>query len=74
MGLYIALGFFWLFSAFKKPLQNPAIITIMVFTGGLVLGRLLSYFIDGQPQPILLIYIVLEFVLFPIAYWVYKQP
>ncbi|MGC9461277.1 DUF4345 domain-containing protein, partial [Vibrio genomosp. F10] len=74
MCLYIALGLFWLFSAFNKSYRNPALVTVIVFTGGLVIGRVISYFVDGIPQPILLLYIGLEFALVPIAYWVFKQP
>jgi len=74
MCLYLALSFFWLYSAFKPAFRNPALLSIVMFTGGLVVGRLISYFVDGQPQPILLLYIGLEFLLTPIAYWVYKLP
>ena len=74
MCLYLALSFFWLYSAFKPSFRNPALLSIVMFTGGLVVGRLISYFADGQPQPILLLYIGLEFLLTPIAYWVYKLP
>jgi uncharacterized protein YacL len=74
MGLYLALGLFGLYSAFNQSYRNPALVTVMIFTGGLVIGRLISYVTDGQPQPILLVYIVLEFLLLPIAYWVLKQP
>jgi len=74
MCLYLALGLFWLYSAFNEAYRNAAILTVIVFTGGLVIGRILSYFVDGQPQPILILYIVLEFVLVPIAYWVFKLP
>lgn len=74
MCLYIALGLFWLYSAFNKDYRNPALVTVMLFAGGLVTGRLISYFEDGTPQPILLLYIGLEFVFVPVAYWVFKQP
>ena len=50
----------------------PNLLTIVVFTAGLVIGRIISYFADGQPQPLLIIYIGLEFVLLPIAYWVFR--
>lgn len=74
MCLYLALGLFWLFAAFNKSYRNPALVTVIVFTGGLVIGRVISYFVDGVPQPILLLYIGLEFALVPIAYWIFKQP
>ncbi len=74
MCLYLALGLFWLYSAFNQAYRNPALLTVVLFAGGLVVGRLISYFVDGQPQPILILYIGLEFVLAPIAYWIYKLP
>ncbi|MGF1527782.1 MAG: DUF4345 domain-containing protein [Candidatus Competibacterales bacterium] len=74
MCLYLALGLFWLYSAFNMAYRNPALLTIVLFTGSLVVGRLISYFADGQPQPILVLYIGLEFVLAPAAYWIFRLP
>jgi uncharacterized protein YacL len=74
MCLYLALGLFWLYSAFNEAYRNPALLTVILFTGGLVTGRIISYFADGQPQPILILYIGLEFVLVPIAIWVFRLP
>ncbi|MEW8682607.1 MAG: DUF4345 domain-containing protein [Candidatus Thiodiazotropha endolucinida] len=66
------LGIFWLYSAFNEAYRNPALLTVILFTGGLVTGRIISYFADGQPQPILILYIGLEFVHVPVAYWVFR--
>jgi uncharacterized protein YacL len=74
MCLYLALGLFWLYSAFNAAYRNPALLTVILFTGGLVTGRIISYFLDGQPQPILILYIGLEFVLLPVAYWAFRLP
>ena len=74
MCLYLALGLFWLYSAFNESYRNPALLTVILFTGGLVTGRIISYFADGQPQPILILYIGLEFVLVPVAFWVFRLP
>ena len=74
MGLYLALGLFWLFAAFNPAYRNAALLTVFVFTAGLAIGRIISYFADGRPQPLLILYIGLEFVLAPIAYWVFKLP
>jgi len=74
MCLYLALGLFWLFSAFSDKYRNTAILTTIIFAGGLVLGRILSLFTDGQPSPILLLYIAMEFALVPIAFWIFKLP
>ena len=73
MALYLALGGFWLYSAFSDRLRDPAILTSMVFAGGLVAGRVLSFVLDGQPSPLLMFYAGLEFVIIPIAWWIYSR-
>jgi hypothetical protein len=74
MGLYLALGLFWLFAAFTPAYRNAALLTVVVFTAGLAIGRIISYFADGRPQPLLILYIGLELALVPIAYWVFRLP
>ena len=74
MCLYLALGLFWLYGAFNDAYRNFAVLTIIIFSGGLVTGRIISIFADGQPSGILTLYIVMEFVLVPVAYWVFKLP
>jgi hypothetical protein len=74
MGLYLALGGFWLYAAFSDRLRNAAILTTIVFAGGLVIGRLLSFIVDGQPAPLLMFYAALEFTIIPLALWVYARP
>ena len=74
MCLYLALGLFWLFSAFNVKYRNTAVLTTGIFAGGLVTGRIISLFADGQPQSILILYIAMEFMLVPVAYWVFKLP
>ncbi len=70
MCLYLALGCFWLFSAFSETHRNTAILTTILFAGGLVTGRIMSFIVDGQPAPLLLIYAAMEFAssLSPIGY------
>ena len=72
MGLYLALGLFWLYAAFHEKLRNTAILTTIIFSAGLVSGRLLSFLIDGKPSPLLLTYAVLELSLIPIAIFIYR--
>ncbi|MEI8179385.1 DUF4345 domain-containing protein [Aestuariivirga sp.] len=72
-GLYLALGCFWLYAAFRPDYRNVAILTTAVFAGGLVLGRFLSFALDGWPSPILVFYTVLELGLVPIALWVLRR-
>jgi hypothetical protein len=74
MCLYLALGAFWLFCALSDKNKNTAILTTIVFAGGLVVGRLLSFSIDGLPSALLIFYAALECAFIPLAWWVYKQP
>ena len=74
MCLYLALGVFWLFCALKDRHKSAAILTTIVFAGGLVVGRLLSFALDGLPSPLLILYAALEFAIVPLAWWIYKQP
>ena len=74
MCLYLALGCFWLFSAFSDTHRNTAILTTILFAGGLVIGRLVSFIVDGQPAPLLMIYAAMEFALVPVGYRIYTRP
>jgi hypothetical protein len=74
MCLYLTLGLFWLFSAFSDKYRNTAVLTTVIFASGLVIGRIISFFADGQPSPILLLYIIMEFLLVPVAYWIFRLP
>lgn len=74
MGLYLAFGLFWLFSAFSDMYRNTALLTTMIFSAGLVVGRIISVFADGQPSPLLVLYILMEITLVPIAYLVFRLP
>ena len=74
MGLYLVLGTFWLFAAFSDKYRNFAVLSIVLFAGGLVSGRIISLFIDGQPSGILMLYVVMELAFVPIAYWVFRLP
>jgi hypothetical protein len=49
-------------------------LTIVIFSGGLVAGRIVSLFADGQPAPLLVIYIGIELVFLPISLWVFRLP
>lgn len=72
MCLYIGLGLFWLYAAFQDTYRNTAILTVIIFCGGLVTGRVISLALEGQPAPILILYIAMEFAIVPIGYWILK--
>jgi hypothetical protein len=60
MGLYLAMIVFWILGATRESLRFSALCSVVVFMGGLAVGRLLSLFFDGIPGILLLIYLVLE--------------
>jgi hypothetical protein len=49
-GMHFALGLLFLSGAFLRALKVTALLVVALFTGGLVLGRLLSLALDGMPN------------------------
>jgi predicted membrane protein len=62
MGLYLALVGFWVVGAFRPDVRIPALWSLVLFMWGLGLGRLFSLFLDGWPHPLLVVYLVVEFI------------
>ena len=60
MGLYLAQAVFWIAGALKSTLTTAALWSVIVFMWGLALGRFLSLIVDGVPEPILVVYLLLE--------------
>ena len=73
MMLYIALGLFWLWSAFSDKYRDAGLLVLCIFCGGLVAGRILSVVVDGVPSPILLLYIAMELGMVPICIWLLRR-
>jgi hypothetical protein len=67
MGLYLGMAVLWLWGAFKKSMEGPALIACAVFMLGLAAGRILSFVMDGLPHWLLIVYLGLEIVLGLIA-------
>ncbi len=51
---------FWILGAIQEPLRFAALCSVVVFMGGLAMGRILSLLVDGIPVAPLVIYLVLE--------------
>jgi len=73
-GLYLALAAFWLYAAFNDKYRDAALLTTILFAGGLAAGRCVSLILDGQPAPVLLIYLAMEFAVVLVAYWFFRLP
>jgi len=63
MGLYFGMVVLWLWGAFKKSMEGPALIACAVFMLGLAAGRIMSFILDGMPHWLLVVYAALEVVL-----------
>jgi len=62
MGLYLALVCFWLLGAANRKYREPALMSLVIFMLGLAIGRVASLIADGFPHPLLVVYMLLEFV------------
>ena len=60
MGLYLALIVFWFIGAFKTKYREAALQSLIVFMYGLATGRIISLLIDGIPNWLLIVYLILE--------------
>lgn len=60
MGLYLAMVVFWVMGAKNDALKLPALYSVVVFMLGLAAGRALSLVVDGMPNPLLAVYLLLE--------------
>ena len=63
MGLYFGMVALWLWGAFTRAMERPALAACAVFMLGLAAGRILSFIVDGLPHWLLVVYAVLEIVL-----------
>jgi hypothetical protein len=72
MGLYLGMVVLWLWGAFRKAMEGPALVACAVFMLGLAAGRILSFVMDGMPHWLLIVYAVLEIVLGLMAIVVYR--
>ncbi|EPM5418526.1 TPA: DUF4345 domain-containing protein [Vibrio parahaemolyticus] len=73
MCLYLFNLSSWLLGAFKKSYRQIALIALSIFMLGLAVGRLLSFFLDGQPHWLLILYFILEFSIGISALYLIKQ-
>ena len=70
MCLYLGLGLFWLSAALSDKYLDAAVLTTIIFSAGLVIGRMVSFILDGIPSHLLIFYAVIELAIVPVGYWV----
>tara|TARA_Y100001956_G_scaffold59093_1_gene58447 strand:- start:979 stop:1383 length:405 start_codon:yes stop_codon:yes gene_type:complete len=72
MGLYMAMGGFWLVAAFNNKYTLSALHSLIVFMSGLAVARVVSMLVDGTPNVVLIGYTVIEAVIAFSGYTVLK--
>lgn len=72
MGLYMAMGMFWLVAAFNTKYTLSALHSLIVFMSGLATARFVSMLMDGTPNLVLIGYTVIEAVIAYFGYSVLK--
>lgn len=73
-GLYVAMGVYWLISAWCGLSVNAALLSIIVFDGGLLIGRLTNLALDTTPSGLFLFYTVFEAVVLVSAVVIWRLP
>jgi hypothetical protein len=68
MGIYWATATLWMIGAFKPELARTAIISLIVFMGGALIARLVSFGIDGIPDGFFVQSAVVEVVFIGLAF------
>ena len=62
-GMHSLMGIFFLSGALVTKLRAAALVTLAIFTSGLVLGRMVSIAIDGVPGTFIWLLLVGELIL-----------
>jgi len=64
---------FWIAGAFIQTLHIPALWSLFIFYTGIAVWRFISIAIDGIPETIIIIYLILETLGSMISFWLLKQ-
>ena len=67
-GMHSLMGLFFLSGIFVAKLREAALVTLAIFTSGLVFGRVVSLALDGMPGTFIWLLLVGELVL-ALAAW-----
>ena len=61
-GMHVLLGIFFLLGAFAVHLRRAALLVATLLLGGLVIGRMSSFILDGSPNDMVRLMFVVECV------------
>ncbi len=73
MGITIGVSVFWLYCFFTNKYIVAALISLLFVMFGLAISRIISYFTDGEPSSILIVYFFLELGTGILAYFLIKE-
>lgn len=73
-GLYLALALFWVMGALRAGLRQAALLSLVVFMLGLAIGRVVSILVDGMPNTLLQVYLLLELGIGVVGLLLLKRP
>ncbi len=71
--LYFVIIIFWIAGAFIQALHIPALWSLFIFYTGIAVWRFISIAIDGMPESMIIIYLILETLGSVISFWLLKQ-
>ena len=72
-GMHLLIGLFFIYGALSLRFQDAALLVVALFTGGLVLGRLISLVLDGSPNETIWVLLIVEAVGFLAAALLFLQ-
>ena len=72
MGLYVAFNIFWVIGALNLSLRLSALWSLFIFYTGAGAGRILSIVLDGAPDVIFILYLILEIFGSAISFWLIR--
>lgn len=72
-GMHFAMGLFFASGACVAALRVSALLVVALFTGGLVMGRALSLYLDGLPNTVVLSLLALEAIGFVAATVLFRR-
>ena len=71
--LHFVIIIFWIAGAFIQALHIPALWSLFIFYTSIAVWRFISIAIDGIPESMIVIYLILETLGSMISFWLLKQ-
>lgn len=72
-GMHLGIGLLLALGAVRADWQRAGLAVLLVFLGGLAVGRTVSVFVDGVPPNFALVFIAIEWVGALLALWLLRR-